>query len=181
MFRKISGQLVNLVTTGTDAAVGHAHTSAKHGTHVWRFGNPIETGLRKVRFWSATIMRMELRFKLRTLLIVIALISVIFGLQLHIQGRAKDFVEEVRNPSEETKKQLISEAPATSRTLQFLGGSAIILPLSLEDVFRFQRRVDVSFTAFDMSGNTSYDFEQRYRLRLFDTEFSNRRVSIGYR
>lgn len=67
---------------------------------------------------------MKLRFRVRTLLIVTAVVAIFFGLQIHVHNKSKRFVEDVRR----------SSVPDTRVE------AAFVMPLSVTDVLCFQRR-----------------------------------------
>lgn len=77
------------------------------------------------------------RFKLRTLLIVTALVAVPFALQVHVHNRAQSFAEEMRQ----------SQVP--SGFVEY----ASVLPLSFTDVCRLQRRCKVHYIFFEEVGS----------------------------
>lgn len=78
---------------------------------------------------QSVYLKMKLRFKLRTLLIVTALVASFLGLQGHVHSKAKRFVDE--------KNQSVSQ-----NILQF--ERATLAQVSLADVLLIKRRCRVS-------------------------------------
>lgn len=101
-----------------------------------------------------------LRFKLRTLLIVTALIGLFLGLQVHVQLKAKRFVDEMSDPSMESKMRLVRDASISIdrselEERQFKVESVFIAPTSLEDIFLVRRQIDVFVSNRGKDGVTS--------------------------
>lgn len=96
------------------------------------------------------------RFKLRTLLIAIALVAVPMYLQVHVQNKAKRFVREMR------------EQAQTIVSLEDYADTARIKPPSISDIILFQRRCDVYLGTYKVAGNESITsaFEV-YRVSCF--------------
>lgn len=91
------------------------------------------------------------RFKLRTLLIATSLVGLFVGLQVHVHNKAKRFVEEMRNPSEAMREQLVRDSGSSNNT-RYLNGSsreegnsALLMPVSFGDAVFLRRRCEVTF------------------------------------
>lgn len=83
---------------------------------------------------------MQLRFKLRTLLIATALVGLFLGLQVHAHNKAKRFVKSVGDPSTAAHSRVVRDMG----NRDFAVSSASLVKLSILDVVLIRRRCEVN-------------------------------------
>lgn len=114
--------------------------------------------------WILVQVKM-LRFKLRTLLIATAVISVFLGLQVHVHNKALRFEKEMKESSMEAQKQLIAEAGIESES-DVLWKAVLSEPVSFTDVALVRRRYRIEFFCVS-PGSRGAAFIHRYSIGPF--------------
>lgn len=117
-----------------------------------------------------------IRFKLRTLLIVTALIAVFIGLQMHVQMKAKRFIEATNEDGpNDFQLRFLRDAGIESDDIMFLtfedGRYSIwgqLEPMTFADFVMFRRRCFVEFLSHSRNDRTILtDHLHRYWLHAF--------------
>lgn len=171
------GNTSNLPSTGTRFRSSYTSRRLSLIVRAVVFGVPPDDSQREIRWRRLIRMRrssMDLyknfgrrsvtiesmfRFKLRTLLIATALVGLCLGLQVHVHNKAKRFLEEMREPTQETKERL-------GISLHSSDFSSHLAPISFNDVIRFERRCEVVyFRPTTPIGDSRVAFEASYLVQ----------------
>lgn len=88
-----------------------------------------------------------IRFKLRTLLIAIALVAVFLGSQRYVDNKLTRFAEEIRKTSKENSERLIDDSGLPPTNYMFGGAWVNFEPATFVDVVLVRRRCKVEFAS----------------------------------
>ena len=123
---------------------------------------------------------MRIRWSIRIVLVIVAVIAVVCAIQTRVSENARRFCIGVEAKKESTIESLLTDASVPSDrkfigSLTFDQPHAIVDRVTLLDLIFFRRTCDVEFTSCEQNGGTftSYTHNHEYVFNVFGTTLKN--------